>query len=246
MSGPVAPPSVSEAELHAFVDGALDAGRQAQVASKLGDDAALAARVAAYAADRDRLRAAFGRVRPVPPDWARRIEAATARPTPRMLTRRTALAASLALAAGGAVVATKALLGGDTIVAAAQHARASEAAGRPLSAAMLEDAGARDGALRAALGISVRAPDLHRFGFRLTRLEILGHAAQLRYGDARARLLTIYVRPSDGSVRFDLLRDGADRVCVWQDDVVGAVIIAPMPAGEMLRVAAAAYGALNL
>ena len=54
------------------------------------------------------------------------------------------------------------------------------------------------------------------------------------------------MRASDGTVRFDLLRRGRARVCVWQDDVVGVVIIAPMSAGEMMRVASGAYAALNL
>jgi hypothetical protein len=33
---------------------------------------------------------------------------------------------------------------------------------------------------------------------------------------------------------------------VWQDDVVGAVIIAPISAAEMLRIASSAYTDLNL
>ena len=48
------------------------------------------------------------------------------------------------------------------------------------------------------------------------------------------------------TVRFDLLRHGSTRVCIWQDNVVGAVVIAPMSAGEMMRVASSAYTALNL
>jgi hypothetical protein len=56
----------------------------------------------------------------------------------------------------------------------------------------------------------------------------------------------MYVRPSAGAPRFDLLRSGKLRVCVWQDDVVGAVIVGDMPAGQMMRVAGAAYSDLDM
>ena len=58
--------------------------------------------------------------------------------------------------------------------------------------------------------------------------------------------LTIYVRPSDGTVQFDIIRHGDTHVCVWQDDVVGAVITASVSAAEMLRIASSAYTSLNL
>jgi anti-sigma factor RsiW len=58
--------------------------------------------------------------------------------------------------------------------------------------------------------------------------------------------LTIYVRKSDGDARFDLLRRGKLRVCIWQDEVVSAVMTGDMSAGEMMRVASAAYSSLDL
>jgi hypothetical protein len=73
-----------------------------------------------------------------------------------------------------------------------------------------------------------------------------GGAAQLRYSDPDQRALTIYVRPSDGTVQFDIIRRGETHICVWQDDVVGAVIMAPVSAAEMLRIASSAYTSLNL
>ena len=108
------------------------------------------------------------------------------------------------------------------------------------------DAGTRDARLASALGLPVRAPDLQRFGFQLAAIELFAHGAQLRYADSRHRDLTIYVRPSDGTVRFDMLRHGSQRVCIWQDNVVSAVIVAPLSAGEMMRVASKAYGDLDL
>ncbi len=241
-----APPT--DEEVHAYVDGALPLARHEEIAGILGQDAALAARVAAYGADRDALRQALGGIltQPLPPHWQARIEAATTRRP--VLGRRQAIAAGLALVtaagAGGALWWPK----GDTILAAALAARGSGLGGEALSEG---DPAARDARLAASLGLKVQAPDLHHFGFHLARLDMARpgahiRAAQLDYRDAAGRRLTIYVRPSDGTVRFDLLRAGAARVCVWQDDVVGAVIIAPMSAGEMMRVASAAYSALNL
>jgi hypothetical protein len=43
-----------------------------------------------------------------------------------------------------------------------------------------------------------------------------------------------------------MLKDAALRTCVWQDEVTGGVVMGKMSAGEMERVAAAAYTALKL
>ena len=242
-------PSPTEEELHEFVDDALPATRREEIARILSADSALAARVAAYIADRDALRAALHHIddAPIPATWSARIEAAMA-PSPRLVTpRRFAIAASLAVLLSAAAALRWGFPHGDTILAAAEAARdrSTQAAGAPLP-----PAAARDALLRSALGLPVRAPDLHRFGFTLARLEIFGHpgagAAQLHYRDAQQRALTIYVRASDGTVKFDLLKHGKTRVCIWQDDVIGAVIMADMSAGEMMRVASGAYTDLNL
>jgi anti-sigma factor RsiW len=140
--------------------------------------------------------------------------------------------------------------GDQTIMVEAEAARDGRLDGRLGEGDPLPPAGARDDLLRSTLGMHVRAPDLERFGFRLARIELFnrpgGGAAQLRYSDRSERVMTIYVRPSDGTVQFDILRRGETHVCVWQDDVVGVVIIAPVSAAEMLRIASAAYTDLNL
>ncbi len=250
MTSPTRP---SELELHAFIDDELSAARHAEIAAIVHDDPALAARVAAYEADRERLRAAFDRFadQPLPPAWAARIEAAMA-PPPRsaLITRRFAVGAGLAIAASVAGVAWWRWPRADTVLVEAEAARAGRLAGRVPDGGNLPAPDARDALLRSTIGLPVRAPDLQRFGFHLAGIELFnrpaGWAAQLRYTDPDQRVLTVYVRRSDGTVQFDLLRRGKDRVCVWQDDVVGAVIIAPLSGGEMLRIASSAYAALNL
>jgi anti-sigma factor RsiW len=36
------------------------------------------------------------------------------------------------------------------------------------------------------------------------------------------------------------------RICIWQDDIIGTVMVGDMSAGEMARAASAAYAGLNL
>ncbi len=238
----------AEDELHAFVDGALQAARQDEVAAILRADPVLAARVAGYARDRDLLREAVTHLSagPVPSVWAAQIEAAIARRPPVRLGRRYAIAASVAVVVGAAAAA-RWWPSGDTILADALAVRDDPAAGaRALPTGLLEDAGARDAQLASAIGLPAHAPDLRRFGFQLTAMQLFTRGAQLRYADRGRRNLTIYVRPSDGTVRFDMLRRGTQRICIWQDNVVGAVIVAPLSAGEMMRVASKAYGDLDL
>ena len=45
-------PFLSDAELHAFIDGALDDARTREIAALVGADAALAERIAAFRADK--------------------------------------------------------------------------------------------------------------------------------------------------------------------------------------------------
>ncbi len=239
MTGPVVP---TEDEIHAYVDEALDAARRAEIETILSGDHRLACRIAAYRADRDALRQALAGImaKPLPSAWQDRIDAAT-RPR-RAMPRRLAIAAATAvfLAAG----AGTALLWptNDGILESALAAREAG-----LDGGVTVNGATQNTRLASALGLKVHTPDLEHFGFHLVRLEVSeARSAQLEYRDTAGRRLTIYVRPSDGKVRFDLLREGASRVCVWQDDVVGAVIIAPMSAGEMMRVASSAYSALNL
>lgn len=250
---------VTEADLQGYVDDALPAARRSVVAAMLDVEPGLAARVAAYAQDRDRLRKALAAVplQALPAAWSRQIATATGQGAPerrmpmagRMpsMSRRMAIAASVAFVIGVGGITAMLRPGARDIVAEAQAGRADRlASAETIAPGALQDARERDGRMQAVLGLPVKAPDLHRFGFTLAGLDLYSRAAQLRYVDRNGRMLTIYVRPSDGKVRFDIVRQGSTRICIWQDDIVGAVIMAPMDAGEMMRVASAAYTALNL
>jgi anti-sigma factor RsiW len=239
----------TDEELHAYIDHELTESRRDEVAAILRRDPALAARVAAYQADAAWLRTTLAGIaeEPVPVAWADRIETAVIAPGKTAMTRRYAMAAGVALLLSGIAVARWQWGRRDGLLAEAEAARNGRL-GESLDQAQLP--ASRDAQLRSTLGMPVHVPDLRRFGYQLANVELFDAtptaAAQFRYSDSSQRLLTIYVRRSDGAVRFDILRHGSDRICIWQDDVVGAVIIAPVSAGEMLRIASLAYADLNL
>lgn len=237
---------VSEVELHAFLDGELPAARQEEVQAALARDPALAEKLALYALDKAALVAAFAPAAQaeLPAAWLARIERA-APPRPRAA-RRLALAASLALALGATLYAGL-HQAPPSILQQAEAARAGRLAALGASPAVLPPPGARDALLRSALRLPVRVPDLARFGYRLVAMELYGGpSAGLRYRRGDGRELDVFLRRSDGHARFDLLREGRERICLWQDDVVGAVLSGEMSAGEMMRLASLAYATLNL
>ena len=246
---------IREEELHAFIDGELPADRAAIVAAALEADSILAARVAAFAADKAALAAAFRPIgqQPVPASWIRLIErAAAAAPTAR---RRmpswghwaVGLAACLVLVLISAALLEQRGPPEGSILAQAEAARQERTlALARLTGAALTDVPSRDAELTHAVGLKLRAPDLARLGWTLVEIDIYAKAAALRYRAEGDRTLTLFVRPSTGAPRFDLFEMGTVRVCLWQDEVVGAVMMGEMSAGQMMRVAGTAYAALNL
>ncbi len=241
---------LTDADLHSYLDGELDDTRHALVAGQLAQDPMLAAKLAAFSADKAQFARAFGAApKDLPAAWIARIESATLparRTAPSGRPMLMALAAAIVLAFIGAYT-EKTLFPPDPVLTAALDARAGALVPNfSLAGADLPDAAARDALLQSRLHLKVHAPDLSHFGFQLARLDVYGHAAGLRYRDPAARELTIYVKASSGQARFDMLRHGDLRVCIWQDDVVSAVITGQMSAGDMMRVASSAYTALDL
>jgi anti-sigma factor RsiW len=240
---------IDDQDVHAFIDGELPAARMQAMAARIGADPALAARVAAYRADQQRLLDAFGPIasRPLPASWLRRIEdAPPERAAPRWLDWRAA-AAVLLLGVGLSGAATLWLHRPDGIVQQASAAR--DGATRParsLTGGTLPDGAERDALLQATLGLRVRAPDLSPMGYHLAAIDIFGGSSgrasvDLVYRDAQDKGLTVYLRKSPGEARFDMLRRGRTRICIWQDDVISVVMMGDVSGGEMMRLASKAY-----
>jgi anti-sigma factor RsiW len=245
---------IREEELHAFIDGELSPHRAGLVTAALEADPVLAARVAAFAADKAALAAAFRPLgqQPVPAAWIARIQRGT---TPPPMRRRMSplarwavgLAASLVMTVGAATALYQINRPEPSILAQAESARLERnPALIRLTGAALADARSRDDLLTHAVGLQLRTPDLAHLGWRLVEIDTYPNAAALRYRAENGDPVTMFVRRSIGTPRFDLLKIRGVRVCIWQDDVVGAVIMGKMSAGRMMRVAAAAYAALNL
>ncbi len=251
---------VSEEELSAFLDGELPAFRAEEVARAAERDAALAARMDAFRRDKDGLSAAFGPVAEmaVPEAWLRRIEAAVEQrsaPARAFAPRRTvrppvfawAIAACLALVMGLGVMRMRLQAPQDGLLAEAFAARSGAlVAATHLDGGALAAADGQRALLTQATGLPVHAPDLRRLGWHLAAIDTYGHAASLRYANAGGQHLFVFVRRSQGAPRFDIFKQRADRVCIWQDEVVAAVMMGEMSAGQMMRVAGAAYASLDL
>ena len=101
-------------------------------------------------------------------------------------------------------------------------------------------------ALKAVLKMDLKAPDLTRMGYTLASVQVYdGESVKLDYRDGNNKIFTLYLKPSSGTPRFDMLRRGDNRVCIWQDDVLSTIMVGEMSAGEMLRLASMAYADLT-
>jgi anti-sigma factor RsiW len=109
----------------------------------------------------------------------------------------------------------------------------------------------RNQALANALAMNVKAPDLGKLGYQLAGIRIYsgvpgGKAVELRYRGEQNKVFTVYLRHPSSPPRVDLFERDGLRICIWQDDVIGTVMLGEMSAGEMARAASAAYAGLNL
>lgn len=236
-------------ELHAFIDGELDAARSAAIATRIDADPALARRVAAFRADKEMLKRIYAQVadRSVPVEWVARARAEQKQPVIswRMMG---SIAAVLLIAVVGAFAylnlqpAAK-----DEVVYAALEARnQSLQIEKSITVAANKSPSSYNAVLSAAIAMKVRAPDLKRLGYRLAGINLYDGAAELLYRDNQNRLFTLYLRRSNGTPRFDqFARDGL-RVCVWEDEELSTVMTGNVSTAAMQRLASLAYTDLVL
>jgi len=251
--------TITEQELHAFIDGELDDRRMAEMTQLVAADPVLAARIAAFRSDKLRLGEVYGTLdtRALPSQWLRLIEAhersrrslARMRVSTRVLT---AIAASLLIIFGGWLALTNRNASGpDAIVTEALAARQDSMAPKQVIDIGPGVSQAPNRVLSTALTMNLKAPDLTRIGYHLADVRVYsgvpgGKAVELRYRDQQSRLFTLYVRHPSSPARVDLSERDGLRICIWQDDVIGTVMVGDMSAGEMARAASAAYAGLNL
>jgi anti-sigma factor RsiW len=247
-------PEIREEDLHAFIDGELDAAERARIEAMVEANAYLRDRVAHYRADKTRLVSIYGggMSEPLPREWIARIEAAT---TPRRRPVQSwgiaALAASFVIVFLGVISWPKFIqpVRAD-IVADALAARAGIIHPESVVSASSTEAVASEAhVMTAALDERVKAPDLSRLGYRLVDINVYSQPArafELRYAAPDGQIFTLYIRRSSGAVRFDQFGQNGLRVCVWQDNIAGLVMAGKMSVPMMQRLAALAYTNLTL
>jgi len=247
---------ISEDMIQAYVDGRLPTDHARAVEEHLAEDPADAQRVARYIDQKSQLRHALQAKfdEPVP---ARLTVVQIRRAQRARQTRRlTALAAMVTVAIVGATagwIASPYLDGtrSDPLVAEALSARdGALKPERSLDPEALARPGAGDQMVADTLAVPAKIPDLAKSGFMLTGISVVREAngagaVQVTYRDRTGRIFTLFIRRSEGRDRFDLSQRGAMQVCVWQNDSLSVVMLAEMPAKEMLKVATMTYSALD-
>ena len=246
--------AVSEEDLHAYVDHALDSARRVEVARHLGQHPEDAARVRDYAAGREALKTAMAGTAsdPVPPELnlLRLLEGRLVR---RRASWRIAAGIALGLAAGGGAgwLSRGGLPGGRAgraIVALTDQALANHAvyavdARHPVEMAAVER-DQLDHWLSNRLDRTLGAPDLAGAGYELLGGRLLATergrpAALFMYADRQGLRVSVVLRPmaADLDVRRTDAAAGPLRVCAWIDGGMGYAIAGNLPDEELDRLA---------
>lgn len=244
--------TVSEDDLHAFVDGALPEARRLEIEAWLAAHPADAERVQDWAGQNQSLHAAFDPVlnEPLPIDLVRAARYKAVSRTPLK-----AVAAALAFAITG-------LIGYDIGL------RSAQPAAPPLS--FVRDAAIAyavfspevrhpvevDAAhaehlmnwLSRRIGTTLKAPDFTALGFELLGGRLLsggpGPVAQLMYQDGRGRRVTLYVRRAAKENRETAFRHATENgveVFYWIDRDFGYALSGQIAHGDIQKLADAAY-----
>lgn len=245
---------VTEAELQAYVDGALSPARTAEIAEYLTQDEAAAQRIAAFRAQNYQLHGAYDDLL---------VETLPERLRIGQVPRRRAwypyaAAALLMLASGTAgwhlherVSGTRTQATQIARVAAMAHAVYSPEVRHPVEVgADQEEHLVRW--LSKRLGASLKIPHLAPQGYALVGGRLLpgerGPAAQFMYQDAKGQRLTLYVRVSNDArapTAFRFAQENGVGVFYWLDGRLGYALSGETDRGELLRVADAVYQQLN-
>ena len=245
---------VTEADLHAYVDGILPAERAAEIETYLAEHPEDAARVSSYCEQTAALHRAFDPIldEPLPP----RLEV----PRPvwvRAVLRYAAVLAWIALGgvAGWYVRDYQTPSDSEATTwarrAAVAHAVYSPEVRHPVEVGASEEAHLVRW-LSKRLGAKVKAPHLGDLGYSLVGGRLLpgdgGPVAQFMYQDAKGQRLTLYVRRDADKRRETAFRFSRERgvgVFYWIDAGLGYALSGEIEKPELLRVANAVYRQLN-
>jgi len=246
---------ITEAELHAYVDGALSAARTAEIETYLAGHPEDAARVSAYRGQLAALRREFNSVldEPLP----RRLQV----PRGSWMRRLPRVAAVVTWITLGSVIgwqlhaynSTSARSEGNAWArrAAIAHAVYSPEVRHPVEVGADQEAHLVAW-LSKRLGTQLKVPHLGNLGYSLVGGRLLpgerGPVAQFMYQDGKGQRLTLYVRinaDERSESAFLFAQEQGVGVFYWLDRKLGYAISGKADKGELLRVATAIHGQLN-
>ena len=246
---------IEENDLHAYVDGQLDAARNAEVEAYLAAHPAEAERVQTYRKQNDMLHALFDPVstEPIPLEMH-----PAARQRSFMPPLRYAAAAAWMILGGGVGW----MLHGTDIgkpnylatlpqQAAIAHVVYTPEVLHPVEVKADQEAHLTKW-LSKRLNAEVHAPHLADAGYQLIGGRLLpgveGPAAQFMYQDAHGQRLTLYVRSNakgNHETAFRFEQENKVGVFYWVDGALGYALSGELEKSELLRVANAVYHQLN-
>jgi anti-sigma factor RsiW len=256
---------ITEADLHAYVDGLLAQQRRDEIEDYLDARPVEALRLDAYRKQNETLRHLFNPVldEPIPARLSERPR------TRSWLLGRLAAGLAIVLASGTAGWELHGEVGGQSSAQATQQmAWRSEDGGLPRQAAIAHVVYSPDvrrpveiGAdqedqlvtwLSKRLGTPIRPPKLGKLGYELIGGRLLpgqnGPVAQFMYQDSVGRRLTLYVsndQQRNHDVGFRFAQEGPVNVFYWIDGKFGYALSAGVGKGELARVAGAVYEQLE-
>jgi anti-sigma factor RsiW len=257
---PTRPVSISDADVHAYVDGQLAPERAAALAALLTSDPELAARIselrAQNAALRDALDAVLGE--PIPKE----LLAAATMPAPRAAIARQWLAPALAAAAALVVGVGLGWFGRDALIeragtpttfarqAAFAHALYASDVNRPVEIWASEEKRLVNW-LTKRLGFSVHAPDLNGVGYALVGGRLVAGnekpTALFMYENADKQRLSLQVRKQASGTdeaAFRYVVENGVGVFYWIDDAAGYALSGNVDRAQLSKIAQVVYGQL--
>ena len=251
---------ISDADIHAYVDGRLSATRAAGVDEVLANDPQLAARVAEMRAQNAALRDAFDLVldEPIP----QHLLVAAMPPAPRVARYRRRLSLAVGIAATLVVGFFAGWFLRDALIeragtptsfarqAAFAHALYAADVNRPVEIWANEEKRLVTWLTR-RLGFQVHAPDLTSVGYLLVGGRLVAGnerpTALFMYENAGKERLSLQVRKQSsgaGEAAFRYAHENGIGVFYWVDDACGYALSANVDRSQLLKIAHVVYGQL--
>jgi anti-sigma factor RsiW len=254
---------ISESDLHAWVDGALDGERRTQVEAWLHENPDARHRAKAYARQNAGLHALFDPI--LRDEVPGRLGVEAIRSARRGRWARggrlglvQAIAATLLLVLGGAagwflndaIGPGQGLQGTLAYDAVSAHRVYVSEVRHPVEVGVSEEAHLV-GWLSKRFGVSIKPPRLDAVGYGLMGGRLLPAdgelAAQFMYQDQNGRRVTLYVRQNSGNrdTAFRFAENDQFRAFYWVDGPLGYALVGDLSRDRLLKTARIVYATLN-